>query len=101
MTREICKICNLVNRVGFAVPDKVWNEVVPEDYKEKVVCLECFTLIADEKLVIWDKDILFYPVSHVTHIMKSVIEENSVALQNIGLDEEYWNKSNIEESESK
>lgn len=68
MTREICKICYNVNRVGFSVPDSVWKEVVPSDFRDRVVCLECFTRLADEKMVEWDREIEFWPVSLATHL---------------------------------
>ena len=65
-TREICKLCYHVNRVGFSVPDEIWEFVVPEHLRRRVVCLQCFTRIADEKRVRWDKEIEFFPVSAVT-----------------------------------
>lgn len=63
MTREICKICFHPNRVGFSVPDEVWNIVIPDIHKNHVVCLQCFTRLADEHLVEWDKNIEFFPIS--------------------------------------
>lgn len=68
VTREICKLCHQVNRVGFSVPDSIWNEVVPEYVRQSVVCLSCFTRMADETLVYWDRNIEFFPVSLATHI---------------------------------
>ena len=67
MTREICKCCGQVNAVGFAVPESVWRESVPEQLQESVVCLVCFSRWADEARVEWDADIVFHPVSRVTH----------------------------------
>ena len=67
-TREICKICYRVNAVGFAVPDQIWNAVVPESFCHSVVCLSCFTRMADEALIPWDREIQFYPVSMSTHL---------------------------------
>ena len=67
LSREICKICFHPNRVGFLVPDSVWKVVVPENLEESVVCLDCFTRLADEKRVYWDREIDFFPVSFLTH----------------------------------
>lgn len=67
VTREICKICFQPNRIGFAVPDKVWASVVKPAYANKVICLQCFTRMADEAKIAWDDNIQFYPVSLVTH----------------------------------
>ena len=68
MSREICKICYGVNAVGFSVPDDVWRAVVPQQFQSHVVCLRCFTRLADEKLIAWDDDMEFFPVSMVAHI---------------------------------
>ena len=67
-TREICKLCWQINVVGFHVPDDVWTAVVPECAQTRVVCLACFTRLADEKLIPWDRDIEFSPVSLATHL---------------------------------
>lgn len=67
-SREICKICFHVNTIGFHVPDDVWNVVVPEYLQPSVVCLACFTRLADEKLVAWDRKIEFFPVSLAKHL---------------------------------
>lgn len=67
-SREICKLCFGVNRIGFLVPDSVWEEVVPEHVRDSVVCLSCFTELADEKYVEWDRHIEFFPVSFLTHL---------------------------------
>lgn len=67
-SREICKLCYHVNAVGFAVPDEIWALVVPAHVRHLVVCLSCFTRLADEKQVQWDDDIEFFPVSLATHL---------------------------------
>ena len=66
MSREICKLCYHVNAVGFQVPRKIWIAVVPKHVRECVVCLHCFTRLADEKQIKWEADIQFFPVSLVT-----------------------------------
>ena len=68
MSREICKICWHVNPVGFSVPDAVWEAVVPLQFRSNVLCILCFARLADEKLIPWDEDIKFYPVSLYTHL---------------------------------
>lgn len=67
MTREICKVCGDINRVGFSVPDDTWRLAVPERYQDGVVCLRCFTRFADEAMLKWEEDIEFSPVSFATH----------------------------------
>lgn len=66
-TREICKCCGTINAVGFHVPQQVWDESVPERWRNDVLCLNCFTRFADEAAVEWDRDIKLFPVSRITH----------------------------------
>lgn len=68
LTREICKICYHVNPIGFSVPQEVWSAVNPFGENDSVICLPCFVRIADEKMIQWDKDIQFFPVSLKTHL---------------------------------
>jgi len=71
-TREICKLCWEPNRVGFDVPDDVWAAVVPKHVRERIVCLSCFTRLADEAFIIWEEDIKFFPVSFRSHLIANV-----------------------------
>jgi hypothetical protein len=64
--REICSLCHEVSRVGFKVPNEIWKLVVHVSQIESLICLNCFTRLADERGVEWDKDIQFYPTSRVT-----------------------------------
>lgn len=68
VTREICKLCYCVNAIGFRVPEDVWRAVVPQHVQNAVVCLACFTRLADEQLVPWDRDIALFPVSLARHL---------------------------------
>lgn len=68
MTRETCCICGDIIRVGFHVPDEIWEQVVHPSRINDIHCLNCFTRRADEKLIDWDKQIRFYPVSFASHI---------------------------------
>ncbi len=69
-SREICKICYHVNPVGFSVPDGIWQAVVPEGFRDKVVCFTCFARLGDERCVEWDREIELFPVSMATHLGK-------------------------------
>jgi len=83
-TREICKLCYSVNAIGFDVPDSVWNAVVPGHVVNRVVCLRCFTRLADEKFVHWDGAIQFFPVSLATHLNMREQEASLVDMDSIG-----------------
>jgi hypothetical protein len=61
MTRELCKRCPNVVTIGFSVPDKLWAQV--SQGRWNVLCLQCFTTLADEMGLPWDRDIVFWPVS--------------------------------------
>lgn len=78
-SREICKACYHANSVGFRVPDTVWNAVVPERLRNGVVCLGCFTRLADECGVPWDEEIEFFPVSLITHLRGEQLEAQALA----------------------
>ena len=67
-TRERCGLCHQISPIGFWVPNDVWRTVVHPHYADSIHCLRCFTDRADEKLVEWDKEIKFYPVSRLTHL---------------------------------
>ena len=67
-SREICKLCFRANPVGFVVPNKIWNDVIPPEHCSSVVCISCFARLADEKLIPWDNQIQLYPVSMHTHL---------------------------------
>jgi len=64
--REICSLCHEVSRVGFWVPDDVWELATHRSYRNSIICLRCFTRLADERCVAWDKQIKFFPVSQIS-----------------------------------
>jgi hypothetical protein len=42
MQRQRCKVCWNADGFNFNVPDWLWEEVVPPDLRDHVVCLRCF-----------------------------------------------------------
>ena len=64
--REICSICSEVSRVSFHVPNVIWEAAVHSSQLHNIICLACFTKMADERGVEWDESITFYPVSQIT-----------------------------------
>ncbi len=66
--REICALCHEVSRVGFHVPKNIWLFAVQKFHWDSIICLRCFTRLADERGVRWDQDIKFYPVSWISHV---------------------------------
>jgi len=67
-TRERCGVCHHVSPVGFHVPDDLWLVAVPNYFRNTVMCMYCFASFADERMLPWDENITFYPVSLRTHL---------------------------------
>jgi hypothetical protein len=40
--RQHCSVCRCEEKFNFHVPDDTWKNVVPEEYRQRVVCLSCF-----------------------------------------------------------
>lgn len=47
--RQTCKACGRPDKFDFYVREDVWQAVVPEHLKSRVVCLFCFDGFAKEK----------------------------------------------------
>jgi len=60
--RQKCKACGCADKFDFHVPDATWNEVVPEDFRNKVVCLGCFDKFAFERQIDYaaSLDVLYF-----------------------------------------
>jgi hypothetical protein len=71
--REFCALCNRVSPVGFWVPNECWEAVVHWSRINDIHCLSCFIARADEKLIRWDREIKFYPVSLALHLGDEVV----------------------------
>jgi hypothetical protein len=50
------------------VPDEIYKAAIRPQFRDGYICLECFVKEADEKLIEWDKDIIFHPYSGVTRM---------------------------------
>ena len=48
---RVCKVCGSPDEGGFNAPDDTWKTVVPIEYQNKIVCVECFGKFACEKQV--------------------------------------------------
>lgn len=66
--RQICHVCNKESRVDFWVPNDIWELATHVSQRNAIICLDCFTAMADTRFVEWDKDIKFYPTSLVTQL---------------------------------
>ena len=61
-------MCHQISSVTFWVPGEVWCRAVPKHWQHDPLCLSCFISQADEKLIPWDEEIKFYPVSMANHM---------------------------------
>ena len=46
---ETCKCCTREQRLAWSVSDELWGKVVINYYCAKVLCLECFLRMADDR----------------------------------------------------
>jgi hypothetical protein len=67
MTREFCQRCHSVSAVGFSVRDDIWAAVAGRHWEHSILCVRCFAALGDEKHIVWEEGIEFYPVSYATH----------------------------------
>jgi hypothetical protein len=44
--RQSCSVCKCDDKFNFDVPDAIWREVVPAEFRNTVVCLQCFDELA-------------------------------------------------------
>jgi len=79
-SREVCKMCWNEITVGFKVPNHIWKASVPSLFKDKTLCLGCFTKQADHKLIAWSEKIEFFPVSLRDHLTRN---SNNIEAYNI------------------
>jgi hypothetical protein len=49
--RQRCRVCKCQDKFNFYVPDRIWRQVVPHEYRDTVVCLPCFDEFARERNV--------------------------------------------------
>lgn len=60
---ETCKLCTREQRLAWSVNDELWKTVVIDYYQTKVLCLECFLRMADDRGVVVMKDrIVFHEI---------------------------------------
>jgi hypothetical protein len=67
-TRMFCDFCGKIHKIDFAVPDEIWDACISPKHKFAKVCLSCFMERADERLLLWDKEIKLFPCSMATQI---------------------------------
>jgi hypothetical protein len=46
-----CKVCSSPDKCDFKAPDDTWKTVVPMEYQNAFVCVECFGKFACEKQI--------------------------------------------------
>ena len=58
-----CKVCRKRDKFDFHVTDEIWRAVVPEPFRNNVVCLACFDNFASSRGIDYaqamDKEICF------------------------------------------
>ncbi len=51
LLQQRCKVCGCRDKFDFHVPDHIWENIIPEKYQNKVVCLACFDDFASKRKV--------------------------------------------------
>ena len=54
-TSPTCDVCRRKDCFDFNVPDSIWQRVVPQNLRNKVICLCCFDELAKLKKVAYAK----------------------------------------------
>jgi hypothetical protein len=67
-TRQFCAICGHIHKIDFHVPDHIWKLAIHTNWRNSIVCLNCFMERADEKLLPWDDTIELRPTSFYTRL---------------------------------
>jgi len=72
--KQTCKACGCTDKFDFKVPNRLWKKVVPVEYQNKVVCLECFDELAFEKGVDYCDfiDVLYFAGDQATFKFQAV-----------------------------
>jgi len=76
--RQTCKVCGCADKFDFHVPDATWQSVVPREFQNLVVCLECFDNFALERQVDYADaiDILYFAGDRAVFKFQTVSAQN-------------------------
>jgi hypothetical protein len=47
--RQTCKVCGKPDKFDFHLPDDIWGLIAGKEFKNRVVCLNCFDELAKAK----------------------------------------------------
>lgn len=73
-TREFCERCRRVSAVGFYA--ERWLDVAGYHWHNDILCIRCFAELGDEKHIVWEDGMEFFPVSYATHHAGRVSGDN-------------------------
>jgi len=76
--RQRCSACKCQDKFNFYVPDELWREIVPSQYLNKVVCLQCFDEFARKKNIDYSHsiDTLYFAGSQATFKFHTLAAQN-------------------------
>jgi len=55
--RQKCRVCGCQEKFNFHVTDEIWENAVPEEYRNQVICLSCFDNFARERNISYSEEI--------------------------------------------
>lgn len=87
--RQICSVCNREYAIDWRVPSEVWELATHVSQRNSLICLDCFTRMADTRFVQWDKELEIYPTSLVSQITEVLLP--TLGIKKIDLKGKYEN----------
>jgi hypothetical protein len=57
---QTCRVCGHRDKFDFHIPDDLWQQIVPPEYQNHVVCLGCFDDFATQKGIGYSIDALYF-----------------------------------------
>jgi hypothetical protein len=77
--RQRCQIWRCEDKFNFNVSDKLWREIVPVEFHNKVVCLPCFDELARQKKMDYAHsiEVLYFAGRQASFKFQTVQAENA------------------------
>lgn len=77
--RQRCAVCKCNDKFNFAVPNEVWRKIVPPEYQNKVVCLQCFDEFARKQNIDYSNalETLYFAGSQAAFKFQTVLAQSA------------------------
>jgi hypothetical protein len=77
--RQRCAVCKCNDKFNFAVPNELWRKIVPEEYQNRVVCLQCFDEFARKRNIDYSNalETLYFAGSKAAFKFQTVLAQSA------------------------